>query len=82
MKKAALEELYGHHSEDEHEEQVDNQDVEHILQRVHHAVKHSLKIGNGGKMRENVLTSEKKTVVSLLHARVSPLIVASKALLT
>ncbi len=43
VKEASLEELHSHHSKDEHEEQVDNQDVEHILQRVHHTVKHSLR---------------------------------------
>lgn len=42
-KEAPLEELNGHHGEDKHEEQVDDQDVEHILQRVHHAIKHSLR---------------------------------------
>jgi len=32
VKEAALEELHGHHSEDEHEEHVDNQDIQYILQ--------------------------------------------------
>ena len=42
MEKLALEELNGHHSEDEHEEHVDDEDVEDILERVHHTVKHGL----------------------------------------
>lgn len=37
-----LEQLHGHDSEDEHEEHVDDQDVQHVLQRVDHTVKHGL----------------------------------------
>ena len=40
---ASFEELHGHHSKDEHEEHVDDQNVQDILQRVHHTVEHSLK---------------------------------------
>lgn len=43
MEEFALEELHGHHSEDEHEQHVDNEDVEDVLERVHHAVKHGLR---------------------------------------
>lgn len=37
-----LEELHGHHGEDEHEEHVHDEDVENVLERVHHTVKHGL----------------------------------------
>lgn len=43
VEEAALEKLHGHHGEDEHEEHVDDQDVQHVLQRVDHTVKHSLR---------------------------------------
>ena len=42
----SVEELYGYHSEDEVEEEVDHQDVEHILERVDDAVEHSLELGH------------------------------------
>lgn len=38
-----LEELHGDDSKDEHEELVDNEDVEDVLERCHNAVKNSLK---------------------------------------
>ncbi len=44
VEETAFEELHSHHSKDEHEQHVDNEDVQHILQRVHHTVKDSLKI--------------------------------------
>lgn len=47
VEKSAFEKLHGHHSEDEHEEHVDNQDVQHILQRIDHTVKHSLQSRDG-----------------------------------
>lgn len=37
-----FEELHGDDGEDEHEEHVDDEDVEHVLQGVHHAVEHRL----------------------------------------
>lgn len=42
VEKLALEELHGDDGKDEHEEDVDDEDVEHVLQRVHHAVEHGL----------------------------------------
>lgn len=42
VEEAALEELHGDDSEDEHEEHVNDEDVEDVLQGVHHAVKHGL----------------------------------------
>ena len=41
-----VEELYGYHSEDEVEEEVDHQDVEHILERVDHTVEDGLELGH------------------------------------
>jgi ABC-type nickel/cobalt efflux system permease component RcnA len=38
-----LEQLHSDDSEDEHEEHVDNENVEHVLQGVDHTVKHSLR---------------------------------------
>lgn len=38
-----LEELHGNDGEDEHEELVDDEDVEDVLERCHHAVKNSLR---------------------------------------
>ena len=40
-----VEELHADHGEDELEEQVDDEDVEHVLQRDDHAVEHSLQLG-------------------------------------
>ena len=48
MEKLALEKLHGYHGEDEHEQHVDDEDVEDILERVHHAVKHGL-VGRAGE---------------------------------
>lgn len=42
VEEASFEELHSHHGEDEHEEHVDNQDVQHVFQRVDHTVKHGL----------------------------------------
>lgn len=42
VEEAALKQLHGHNSEDEHEEHVDDQYVQHILQGVHHTVKNCL----------------------------------------
>lgn len=39
----ALKELHGDNGKDEHEEDVDNEDVENVLQGVYNTVKHSLK---------------------------------------
>ena len=38
----AFEELHSDYSEDEHEEDVDNEDVQDVLQGVHNTVKHCL----------------------------------------
>lgn len=46
VEKLPFEELHRDDSKYEHEEHVDNQDVEDVLQRVHHTVKHSL-VGRG-----------------------------------
>lgn len=43
VKELALEELHSHHSKDEHEEHVHNEDVEDVLEGIHHTVKHSLR---------------------------------------
>lgn len=48
MEELALEELHSHHGEDEHEQHVDDEDVEDVLERVHHAVKHGL-VGRAGE---------------------------------
>lgn len=42
VEKLPFEELHRNDSKYEHEEHIDNQDVEDVLQRVHHTVKHSL----------------------------------------
>ena len=41
-----VEQLHADHREDELEEQVDDEDVEHVLQRDDHAVEHSLQLGH------------------------------------
>lgn len=43
VEELALEELHGDDGEDEHEEDVDDENVEHILEGVHHTVEHSLR---------------------------------------
>lgn len=43
VEELALEELHGDDGEDEHEELVDNEDVEDVLERCHDTVKNSLK---------------------------------------
>jgi hypothetical protein len=42
IEELSLEELHGDDSEDEHEELVDDEDVEDVLQGCHHTVKHCL----------------------------------------
>lgn len=42
VKELSLEQLHSDDSEDEHEELVDDEDVEDVLQRGHHTVKHCL----------------------------------------
>lgn len=42
VEETALKELHSHHSKDEHEQHVDNEDVQHVLQRVYYTVKHRL----------------------------------------
>lgn len=42
VEETALKELHSHHSKDEHEQHVDNEDVQNILQRVYYTVKHRL----------------------------------------
>ena len=49
VEKLPLEELYRDDSKYEHEEHVDDQDVEDVLQGVHHTVKHSR--GRGSAVR-------------------------------
>lgn len=49
VEKLPLEELHRDDGKYEHEEHVDNQDVEDVLQGVHHTVKHSLR--EGGAVR-------------------------------
>ena len=46
VEELSIEELDSHHSEDELEESVDNEDIEHILERNDYAVKHGLQLGN------------------------------------
>lgn len=43
VEKLALEELDSNDSEDEHEKDVDNEDIQHVLQGVHHTVEHGLR---------------------------------------
>lgn len=43
VEKLPLEQLHGDDSKDEHEELVDDEDVEDILQGRHHTVKHRLR---------------------------------------
>lgn len=45
VEELALEQLHGDDGEDEHEEHVHDEDVEHVLERVHHAVEHGLGAG-------------------------------------
>lgn len=42
-----FEELHGNDGKDEHEQHVDDQDVEDVFQRVHHTVKHGLQEDGG-----------------------------------
>lgn len=42
VEELALEKLHGNDSEDEHEEDVDDEDIQHVLQGVHHTVEHGL----------------------------------------
>jgi phosphopantothenate synthetase len=42
IKEATIEELHSDHAEDELKEKIHDQDVEDVLQRVHHAIEHSL----------------------------------------
>ena len=51
VEKLPLEELYRDDSKYEHEEHVDDQDVEDVLQGVHHTVKHSLGRGRAVRAR-------------------------------
>ena len=47
VEEPAAEELNGDDGEDELEEDVHDEDVGHVLQRVHHAVKHRLRMRQG-----------------------------------
>lgn len=49
VKELSLEELNGDDSEDKHEELVDDEDVEDVLQRCDHTVKHRLYRRRGGE---------------------------------
>ena len=42
----AVEELHTHHGKDEEKQHVNNENVEHIFQRDHNTVEHSLQRGN------------------------------------
>lgn len=42
VEKLPLEELHSDDGKDEHEELIDDQDVEDVLQRRHHTIKHRL----------------------------------------
>ena len=42
----SIKELHGYHSKDEMEENVDNEDVEHILERIDDTIKHRLQLGD------------------------------------
>lgn len=42
IKEFPLEELHSDNGKDEHEEDVDDEDVEDVLQRVHNTIKHGL----------------------------------------
>lgn len=55
-----FEELHGNDGKDEHEELVDDQDVEDVLQRCHHAVKHRLEKKGGRSRISNTPTSEQR----------------------
>ena len=46
VKEFSIEELYGYHSKDEMEEEIDNEDVEHILETVDDAVEDGLELGH------------------------------------
>ena len=46
MKKLSIEQLDPYHSEDELKEDVDDEDVKHVLERNDHTVKDSLQFGN------------------------------------
>ena len=42
IEKLSFKQLYGYNSKYELEPHVHDEDIEHVLQRVHHTVKHSL----------------------------------------
>ena len=65
----ALKELHGDDSEDEHEEDVDDEDVENVLQRVYHTVKDGLeKVYTNTKSKyTRINTSAINTLIVLLY---------------
>lgn len=71
IEETALKELHGNHSKDEHEEHVDDQDVQHILQRVNHTVKHSLQAEEGSKHSELQLNSAVRLIIFIIRQSVS-----------
>lgn len=42
VEELALEKLHGNDSKDEHKEDVDDEDIQHVLQGIHHTIKHGL----------------------------------------
>ena len=47
---ATFKQLDGDDGEDELEQHVDDHDVEHVLERIHNAVKHRLHVNHTGNM--------------------------------
>lgn len=70
VEEATLEQLHSHNGEDEHEEHVDDQNVQHILQGVHHAVKHCLQ----GHTRRRRSCCDVTEVVIILNITIKTLI--------
>lgn len=62
IEKAPLEQLDGDYSEYKLEEEIDDENVEDVLQRVHHAIENGLKVENRIKESfcENVAPTELK----------------------
>ena len=68
----AVEELHAYHSEDEVEEDVDDEDVEHVLQRDHDAVEDRLEGGHPVDHLERAEDSEQLHRLQLSSRRSSP----------
>lgn len=63
----SLEKLHSHDSKDEHEEHVDDKDVQDVFQRVHHAVEHSL----NKHISTHDMTTEKHSTTAEEHEKQS-----------